>query len=779
MRIRRAIMMSVALAVFAFAGTASEVSAQTLTAKSGSMLGFDDATMAAFKARVQSNKDVADAWAGNKADADRLLEQPLDRITADPRKLGLPLDSLVLAWRMTGDRRYADRIHDILLRLCAQSSWVTDKGLLKRDPPWNSDLGMGFEGQMFGRAYSTIRPILTPAERRVLVDGYVKGVVRPVMGDWIDGGSRIHTLDTMGHNWWAHIVFGMGVGLVAILLDEPRAGDWLRQVDDAGRQWWTYAGSDIETKIATFDSDGGYNETVNYGNLGLNSYLEFRQAWLEGVVQPPEPAPLLHKTLDFFINNAYPSTVRNVSVDFGDGSLTASGASTLATAWAIGEHRPEYLWYINLFNRDDAGNDLHKVPHVLVKVPMPSEAGGQGRAPDLPMTAWYRGMGWATLRSSWQPDATMLAIRSGFTWNHNHADTGSFILYDQGQPLLIDSGNSSYAAPEYDAYYRQSVAHNVITFNGKAEPEEDTYLGSQIPGLIPLVMDGAGIRYVFADATGPTSANFSRNFRHVVWIDDVILIVDDVKAREPGQFEWLVHPAGEAKVADGALRVVNGDAGVDVRPLYPRPLPTAGLPTDYPEDMRLITHQGYEDHNPKTRTAYFGFAPADKTERAKFVTALVLKRAQTATKIERVEDTASLGVRITSGSKVTSVYFNLKADGSVRHRNAIAKLGDWETDAYMLAVTEDERRMGRVFVADGSYLRKDGQLMFDSLSKRFLIADLGAPETKLWAAGQAGGSFFLKLPGMTQDVQLNGKPVDLRRVGGRSEIVCCDTVFGQ
>ena len=130
-------------------------------------------------------------------------------------------------------------------------------------------------------------------------------------------------------------------------------------------------------------------------------------------------------------------------------------------------------------------------------------------------------------------------------------------------------------------------------------------------------------------------------------------------------------------------------------------------------------------------------------------------------------------------SKVTSVYFNLKADGSVLHRNAIAKLGDWETDAYMLAVTEDERRMGRVFVADGSYLRKDGQLMFDSLSKRFLIADLGAPETKLWAAGQAGGSFFLKLPGMTQDVQLNGKPVDLRRVGGRSEIVCCDTVFGQ
>ncbi len=742
------------------------------------LIGFSDATMAAFRERMKADRDVDAAWEDNRAFADKVLEQPVGRMELDPRRLNPAVDGLILAWRMTGDRRYADRIHELLLRLVKRSSWVTDTVLLKRDPPWHSDLGMGFYGQIFGRAYSSIRDILSPAEREALVRGYVDGVVEPVMGDWIDGRTRIHTLDTMGHNWWAHIVFGMGVGLVAILPDEPRARGWLQRLDEAGTEWWSYGGNDLETKIATFDRDGGYSESVNYANLALNSYLEFRQAWLEGVVQPPARAPLLPKALDFFIHNAYPAT-RSVSVDFGDGSLGASGAETLATAYAMGDARPDYLWYINLFNRDDQGNDLHRVPHVLVKVPLPSERGGEGSLPDLPLDAWYRGIGWVTLRSSWQKDATLLAIRSGFTWNHNHADAGSFLLFDQGQPLLIDSGNSSYAAPEYDGYYRQSEAHNVVTFDGKAEPAEDTYLGSHLDGSIPIAVSGSGIHYVLADATGPTSANFARNFRHILWIDDVILIVDDLKAHQVGQFEWLVHPAGTAKLADGALHVDANGAQVDVRPLFPRPFPVGGLGTDYPEDMRLVTRQGVADHDPTTSTTYYAFTPADKSERETFMTAIVPKRAAKV-RVERMQTLDSIGVRLIDGSKVTEVYLNLKADGRVRHRNAISNLGGWETDAYLLAVTREDGAAApsRMFVADGSFMRRDGRVTLDSLSKRFIIADLSSTP-RLWVGGQLNSEFDMRLPGAGASVEINGKAQPAARDGDLVRIHCCDTVLGQ
>lgn len=78
---------------------------------------------------------------------------------------------------------------------------------------------------------------------------------------------------------------------------------------------------------------------------------------------------------------------------------------------------------------------------------------------------------------------------------------------------------------------------------------------------------------------------------------------------------------------------------------------------------------------------------------------------------------------------MTDVYFNLLADGRIRHRNANADLGGWQTDAYILALTYPEggeaRKPQRWFVADGSYLRRDGRVELDSLSKAFVIKTIG------------------------------------------------------
>ncbi len=129
----------------------------------------------------------------------------------------------------------------------------------------------------------------------------------------------------------------------------------------------------------------------------------------------------------------------------------------------------------------------------------------------------------------------MLAVKSGFAWNHAHPDAGSFILFHAGQPLIIDSGNCSYGRREYTSYYRHSKAHNVVLFNGHGQNPEDCGHGDRgvkTPGRVYRLMDTAGLKYVFADATGPTSWKFSRNYRHFLWVFDVILIFDDVRTHE-------------------------------------------------------------------------------------------------------------------------------------------------------------------------------------------------------------------------------------------------------
>ena len=93
----------------------------------------------------------------------------------------------------------------------------------------------------------------------------------------------------------------------------------------------------------------------------------------------------------------------------------------------------------------------------------------------MPHSAIYKNMGWGMLRSSWAKDATMLGVKSGFTWNHAHADAGSFVLYHKGKNLLIDGGDCSYGLPEYSKYFVRSEAHNVMLFNGKAQDPQDQY----------------------------------------------------------------------------------------------------------------------------------------------------------------------------------------------------------------------------------------------------------------------------------------------------------------
>ncbi|MFT4090338.1 MAG: heparinase II/III-family protein [Asticcacaulis sp.] len=757
----------------------TQISDRRLSVKSGGVhIAFSDEAIRSFKSRIAANAEVADQWAVLKAEADRQLAAPLKEIQRDGRRLPDTLESLVLAYRMTGDKRYAAKLHEALKVFVSQANLVTDSPLLQRDPVWNSDLGMGFSGEMFGLIYDSIRDTLTVSERQALTTGYIDKLVRPVFNDWIDGRERIHTLDTMGHNWWAHIVFGAGVGLIAISRDDPRALPYVTRLETAGIEWWAYQGSRIESKIATFDSDGGNLESVNYAELAVGTYLEFRLAWQEMYNEKPADVPVLEKSIDFLLHNAYPTGGKFLHVNFGDGNIDKNYSRTAANAWLTGFKRADYLWYITQSAGAKNSADIRYKPRYLVQIPLKSEKGGAGALPELPLSAWYRGIGWATLRNSWQDDATLLAIRSGYTWNHSHADAGSFLLFHKGKPLLIDSGNSSYGRKEYDDYYRQTDAHSVITFNGKAEPAEDTYIGSHLNGQIPNMMDAAGFRYVFADATGPTSAYFARNFRHFLWVDGMILIYDDLKAREPGQFAFQLHTEGETKRQGQNLVVSNGEASVQVRPLFPAPFPNAGLPTDYPENMRLRELQGYQDHAPDVRTTYYAFEPADKAERQKFLTAIIPQEVGPAPVITRLMAQDMIGVRIAREGRVTDVYFNQKADGSIRHRNATVNLMGWDTDAYMLAFTykageaPSPATLERLMVVDGSYLRHQDTLLLDSLSKRFLIADYGqAP--RFWVQGQADAELGLWLPRASGRIDVNDQRVT---ISGNSRFVrlkCC------
>jgi hypothetical protein len=622
------------------------------------------------------------------------------------------IEALCLAYRVTSDTKYAQKVRDLIMRHCIPAApGETPKS-------WGWGLGPAHRCYDIAIGYDSIYDFLSPEERKIIENGLITLGIEPLLNEWLLGETRTIALDSMGHNFWSSCVFLPGIAIMAISDVEPRSEKWLKKIAQASTEWFNYPGSNVNNKPSTFDSAGGYYESVGYGAYALSGYLSFRLIWNNARNEPLPEVPLLDKVGDFFLNTCYPNDGKTMSLNFGDSSLYAVGSKSVVLLWANGFRKPRYLWYLNQTLDSDHKDAIRRDSVLgLMFFPGEKELAQAPAVPDLPTASIYKDMGWVAMRNSWDKNATLLGIKSGFAWNHSHADASSFILFHRGENIIIDSGNCWYVHPQYDAYYRQSIAHNVVLFDGQAENPEDAYHGSKHPGSVDHLVNAGDLKYVLADASGPTARNFIRNYRSFLWIDDVILIIDDLKTFTYGEFEWLLHFDGEAKRRGLDLNIKKGNAHIAVRPLFPERLPE-GFAHDAPERMRLIEKMGLKDHEHRTPVPFYAIVPPGKARVMKFITAIILD-PENAPEIERLETVSAHGVRISKNGKTTEVWLNLNADGRMRHRNSNNTMGGYDTDAYLLAITTKDKTQPRYFVANASYLRKDGKVLVDSLSKIF------------------------------------------------------------
>ena len=711
-----------------------------------------------LKERIKTDTLLANRW--------NAIRQRCDTWLAEPK--GGNMEQLALAYTMTGDSRYADRAKTLLNELVSRPFW---DGMDDRSPRWNAGLGTSHNNWAASVTFDAIYNALTKDERKAIASKIVKLGIEPSIADWVSKDKRIQSLNNMGHNWWAAIVFEAGVASLAVMSEVPQAKQWAADIMQDSRQWFAFAGSVLENKPSNFDPAGGFYESVSYANYGVSEYLLFRLAYTnaQGAISMPYDR-LLQKTVDWFINVSYPRSTNRplMSLNFGDSNDFANGDRPAKLLIALGLGKDDYYWYLQHTARNQFREDLGVgTPMGLLYQPEAKPA-----TPALPTSAIYGAMGWGMLRDSWKPDATLLGVKCGFTWNHAHADAGSFVLYHKGENLLIDGGDVGYGNPEYSSYFVTSRAHNVLMFNGVAQDARDQYSAVKNPGHLYNLIDGGSratgtperlrLKYLLADATGPTSRNFLRNYRNFLWIGNVILVIDDVKTYDIGSFDFLLHFADKAVKRGPDFEITKDSAAILFRPLYPEMLPL-GYPQDLPEKMKFRTEYGLKDRTTNVQIPYYVLSPPEKTDRTKFVNAILLldetnRPIQTATGssgasgaagrsnlpiIEKFEGTNYIGIRITQNGQVTELYINLLADGRLMHRNANTVINGWETDAYLSAITFPERadrqdpaQLSSVFISNGSYLRRNGKPLISSLSKVVLYAAKTGNELEVQLQGQ-------------------------------------------
>lgn len=715
------------------------------------------------KAALKSDTAMQNAWRVIQAEADRQVEGK-----GDVRRLEYP----ALAYMMTGDRKYADKIKDVLIETSKIKSWG-DREMLARTPAWRSELQMAHRSFQVAVAYDVIYDILTPAERMQIAKGMYDLAVEPLLGDWILEPTRIHSLNSMGHNWWTSCA-GMG-GLLALAISNelPDAKKGADTLIEMLPEWFEFNGDVIQHKPRTFDRDGGMYESINYASFGTTEALLFRLAYLNSHPGTKlEDIPHMAKLASFFCHVAYPRDGELYSINFGDSHKNVTGESSMLLAYAMGEKSPETLWYVSQVKEGQHREGYPRsFPMGFLYTPDLSKAPS---TPELPTSHLWKDFGWATMRDNWDKDATMLAVKSGMTWNHSHADANSFIIFHKGVDIIKDAGNCSYGKPEYRNYFFQSDAHNVVKFNGEGQPTFQQYHGSMLPGSVSSLIDGGNIKYVLADGTGPMSKHFNRNFRNFLWIDNVIFIIDDIGSHEPGHFEWLWHPGGEATKRGFDLEVKNGQSAVAVRPLYPRQLAYSNFVHDYPEDLYWEVKEGPTE-NLQASEEYYSFHLPETTDRVKAVTAIILKDSpddKNLPVIERREGKNWIGLRMKHNGKITDLYINQLADGRLMHMNSWIEADGWNTDAYMFAVSYpeggDAANPSETFIGHGSSLRRGDDVRFSSLSKLSMIAKNEGKRLNLQVTGQPRINMGFKAS--PSSLTVNGKTSPVTKSGSLVKI---------
>jgi oligo-alginate lyase len=643
--------------------------------------------------------------------------------------------TLGLLYHLTGEKRYADRLKEAMFYYAGYARW-TASGFPHRSPPWHSELATTKFSFGYATGYDALHDVLSDADRKRIAEVMVSMSVLPILDDWVLPGTRIHSLDSMGHNWWGVCVSGAGLCALTLLGDDPRAQGWIEGVNAGFKQWFDYPGNVLQNRVASFQRSGPSYESVGYTDYGVHEYLNYRLAWQNTFPwQKAEHIEPLDHVARYLLHTLYPTSDGFYTVDFNDSSLEVDSTTVVLLLIACGLGTPEASRYLELVHTDPQATMLS----LLRQYPKPPAA------VEVPNSCAYPKMGWAMMRSSWENDATLLAVKSGYTWNHAHADAGSFILFKEGIPLIIDSGHCAYYRPEYTSYYRRSKAHNVILFNDAGQPEEDLFLGCKFPGHLHSLIDGLGLKYIYADATGPMARWFVRNYRHWLWSSDVILIIDDVRAHTPGQMDWLLHYNYDGKYkmeSGGGVRIEKGPARTVVKMLHP------------PAKIHEAT--GLADYAPQRQVPYLVFSPDAPAQSRQFITAICLN-PDAMPKFEVLQKEGYVGVRMRTSNALEEYYLNLRAidsPGTIR-----SQIGDWTTDAYLLHLkyaTAGERSVRRFFMGDGSYLRHKGRSIIESLSKLTACWSTGEPPEIV--SSNASDFIQMATDHPTGSVTWNGRP---------------------
>lgn len=516
------------------------------------------ADLQALTSALNTDTTAAALYAPLKERADSLLTAGVIRYSKETGDLQ-PVSrdfvnrvmTLGVAWRVTGDLKYADRL------------W-RDIEAASKFPDWNpahfldtAEMSLGF-----AVSYDWLHGYLSTYKRSVMRTAIEEKAFKPALAAY---SSKAHWTSTAG-NW--NIVVNASLGTAALSFDDLSPA--------LSSEVLSRALGNIKVGLTAYGQDGSFNEGVTYWAYATN-YLSIFASSLEtstGSRQGLLDGPGVAKSGEFILRMSGPS---GHFANFGDAWSNEAVTAPLLALEALTK---------NATLRDRAiasltGPDAVSIsPQSLLWYSKARSV--QGVRGDLTLDAAFATFPVATLRGAWGDRmATNVALKggSGGQPGHEDLDAGSFTLDALGERWALDLGADSYKLPGYfaldsgerwDYYRKRAEGHNTVVVNPGYEPD------SRVSGVAPvrIIKSEPGEAQAVTDLTSTHAGQAIESWRRGVSLFDgrsETLIQDEIKIRGTADLWWFMHTAADITLgADKRSAVLRiRDKAVEVRLLQP------------------------------------------------------------------------------------------------------------------------------------------------------------------------------------------------------------------
>lgn len=436
------------------------------------------------------------------------------------------LEAMSLAWVITEDVRFANRIVEYLVALASWPTWS--------DPAFNVRAYLDTAHLLTGIAfaYDVVHGRLTPEQRASI-------------GAAIDANGLREcwalNLTPADHNIAMLQVAALGSGAAVVHGENDQSNKYLTLVK---RNFAWY----LEQRRTTGDQEGFLYTSFAMDNILSSGDQIARVTGVEGLLSDP------------YVSEANAAGGPNL-VHWMLAGLVPGGASlapisdSAATRYfpvtsAILARRPggeHSAWYVKQGSSTDSLTNrfLYGSPDVAVTPPT-----------DLPLQGVVPAAGWAHSRSGWTAsDSLFLMVGNNSNVGHNHYDQNSILIGTNNRWIMSDPGYRDYI-PGAGNVFTVRDGHTGITVDGKTQDR----LGGSV---MSTGVQSDGNSYFSSDATAAYAGlGMSKVIRRVVALpDQYFYVVDQLEAPAAHSYGWrMFNGSGCSYDVDGRALAIGGSA---------------------------------------------------------------------------------------------------------------------------------------------------------------------------------------------------------------------------